>query len=407
MKPMSERVVVTGMNMISSLGLNLDESWKNMVQGKSGVGKITLFDPSGLDTRIAAELPAGFDDYSAEFIRKRLSKQMSRATRMALACTMPATQQANIQFDNINPSRIAVILSAINAKDYTDPDKEKNRILKGMTNAVSAWISLEYKITGPNYTIATACASSSYAIAQGYDLIKSGNADLVIAGGADSIIHYDEIKGFNDLYALSTKNDHPEKASAPFSLHRDGFVIGEGAGIVILESASSAKKRGAKILAEMLGHGLLSEAYNIMAPQPEGVGMAKTMEKALEHAGITKNEVDYINAHGTSTTQNDLFETLAIKKVFGNKAYQIPVSSTKSMVGHTIGAAGGIESVTTIKALQENTLPPTINLDSPDPELDLNYVPHTAKKHNINIAISNSFAFGGHNACLVYKKLAP
>jgi len=267
---------------------------------------------------------------------------------------------------------------------------------------MSAWISLEYGFEGPNYTVATACASSAYAIAFGYDLIRSGQADLVIAGGADSIINPEEIEGFNAIFALSTRKTEPEKASCPFSKNRDGFVIGEGAGVVILESESGAKKRGAKILAEMAGYGLSSEAYNIVSPKEEGEGMYKTMKKALLHAGISANDIHHINAHGTSTTLNDLYETLAIKKLFGDYAYQIPVVSSKSMIGHTIGAAGAIEAAIVIKSILEQKVHPTLNCQDADPELDLDYVRET-RQHRIGYALSNSFGFGGHNASLIFK----
>ncbi len=274
-----------------------------------------------------------------------------------------------------------------------------------MNNAMAAWISMEYKLLGPSYTISTACASSAYAIAATYDLIKTGKADLVIVGGADSIINPEEIEGFNELYALSVENELPEKASKPFSKNRDGFVIGEGAGMMILESEASAKARHANIYAELAGYGLTSEAFNIMAPMADGDGMAFTMETALKHAGININEVDYISAHGTSTTLNDSYEVKAIKKVFKENANSIPVSSQKSMIGHTVGAAGVIEGIVTIQSILNETITPTINLDEPDPELDLDFVPNKSRKHKIKVALSNSFAFGGHNATLIFRKV--
>ncbi|RLD31406.1 MAG: beta-ketoacyl-[acyl-carrier-protein] synthase family protein, partial [Bacteroidetes bacterium] len=303
-------------------------------------------------------------------------------------------------------SRVAVILGVVNAGNSSVEGKEptRNSILKGMNNAMSAWISMQYGLTGPSYTVATACSSSAYAIALGYDLIKSGKADMVITGGADSTINPEEIAGFNLLYALSTQNDEPEKASKPFSEDRDGFVIGEGAGIMILESETSAKKRKAKIYGELAGYGLTTEGYNIMAPKKDGEGMAETMEKALADSGVDKTEVDYISAHGTGTTLNDLYETMAVKRVFGKKAYDVPVSSQKSMIGHTVGAAGVIEGIVTVISIQNNFLTPTINLDQPDPDLDLDYVPNTGRKEELRVALSNSFAFGGHNATLVFRK---
>jgi 3-oxoacyl-[acyl-carrier-protein] synthase II len=279
----------------------------------------------------------------------------------------------------------------------------KNTILKSMSNSMSAWISLEYKLRGPNFSVTSACASSAYAIGIAFDMIRNGVADLVITGGADSIINREEIEGFNELYALSVNPD-PEKACCPFSRDRDGFVVGEGAGIMILESEESARRRGAKIYAELAGYAMTSEAYNIMAPMKDGLGISETLEAALHNAGVRHDEVDYINAHGTSTTLNDKYETMAIKKVFGERAYKIPVSSTKSMIGHTVGAAGVIEAVVTVMSMVNGIVTPTIHLDIPDPELDLDYIPNQSRPHEIRCALSNSFAFGGHNASLVFRK---
>jgi 3-oxoacyl-[acyl-carrier-protein] synthase II len=403
---MAGKVVVTGMNIISSLGLDLTSNWDNLVAGRSGVHKIRLFDASENVTRIAAEVPPEFEEYSKQYVKKRAGSQMTRVTRICFTCAKEAIIRSGINFDTFDRSRCGVILGVVNTgnssseKDTTP----QNSIFKSMTNAMSAWISLEYQLMGPNFVVNTACASSAYAIGFGYDMIRNGQADLVIVGGADSIINREEIAGFNALYALSEKNDPPEKASRPFSKDRDGFVIGEGAGILILESEESAKKRNATIFAEIAGYGISSEGYNIMAPMKDGEGMAFTMEKALKNARIRPEEIDYINAHGTSTELNDRYETLAIKKVFGEKSYHIPVSSSKSMIGHTIGAAGAIESIITILSIQNNIVTPTINLDIPDPDLDLDYVPNKARQKEIRIAMSNSFGFGGHNASLIFKK---
>ena len=269
---------------------------------------------------------------------------------------------------------------------------------------MSAWISMEYQLMGPNFVVNTACASSAYAIGLGFDMIRNGQSDIVIVGGADSIVNYEEIEGFNSLYALSVENEHPEKASKPFSKNRDGFVIGEGAGILILESETSAKKRNSTIFAEVAGYAMTSEGYNIMAPMKDGEGMAYTIEKAIQNAGIYKEEVNYINAHGTSTELNDRYETMAIKRVFGEHAYNIPVSSSKSMIGHTIGAAGAIEGIISVLSIKNSILTPTINLDEPDPDLDLDYIPNHSRNSDVNIALSNSFGFGGHNATIVFKK---
>ena len=403
---MSERVVITGMGMISSLGLTLAENWENLKAGKSGIREITLFNPGQLQTRIAGQLPDGFDDLSRQYIRKRQASQMTRVTRMCVTAARMAVTDAGLDFQAADRHRCGVIIGVVNTgnssveKDTT----QQNTVLKSMTNSMPAWISLDYQLTGPNFAVNTACASSAYAIAIGFDLIRSGTADIIIAGGADSIINPEEIAGFNAIYALSTSNDPPWKASKPFSRDRDGFVIGEGAGVIILESLEHALKRKAIPYAEVAGHALTSEGYNMMAPLTDGAGMALTMEKAIADSGIWKSDVDYINAHGTSTELNDRFETLAIKKVFGERAYQIPVSSTKSMIGHTIGAAGALEAITTVMALKHGIIPPTINYDNPDPDLDLDYVPNHSRERTLQVAISNSFGFGGHNATLVFKR---
>lgn len=405
MSEISKRVVITGINLITALGLELETSWENLVAGKSGTKKITLFDTSEHATKIAAELPPEFDDYAKNYCKKYLAKQMARSTKMCFVCTKEAVRNSNIDFEKFDRSRCGVIFGLVGT-GYSTQDMlrdSKNLIIKTMSNAMSAWVSIEYKLEGPSYTVAAACSSAAYSIANGYDLIKSNKCDLVIVGGGSSGVNPDEIRGFNDLFALSTRNDEPRKASRPFSIDRDGFVMGEGAGILILESEESARSRGAEIHAEMLGYALTTEAYNIISPHKDGVGMARTMELALKNAGVRKEEVDYINAHGTSTGLNDKYETMAVKRVFGELAYKIPVSSVKSMIGHTISAAGGVEAVITIMSMKNNIITPTINYN-PDPELDLDYVPDEACEKEISTAISNSFAFGGHNACLVFRK---
>lgn len=403
---MAEKVVVTGFNMLNALGLDWEESWKNIKEGKSGINKISLFDASENQTQIAAELPPEFTEKASSIIKKRLSKQMTRVTQMCYVCAVEAVEKHQIDLDAIDKLRAGVIIGVVNTGDSSTETgtNSKNLIIKRMNNSMSAWIGMRYNIEGPNFTTSSACSSSAYAIALGYDMIKSGRADLMIVGGADSIINKEEIEGFNELYAISLNNDSPEKASCPFSKNRDGFVIGEGAGIMILESEEHAKNRKAKIYAELADYAFTNESYNIMAPKPEGEGMANTMALALKNAKISPDKVNYINAHGTSTMLNDLYETQAIKKVFGDKAYKIPVSSTKSMIGHTIGAAGAIEGIITVLSIYDGVIPPTTNLDEPDPELDLDYVPNKSRKQNVNVALSNSFAFGGHNATLVFRK---
>ncbi|NQV02736.1 MAG: beta-ketoacyl-[acyl-carrier-protein] synthase family protein [Bacteroidia bacterium] len=403
---MAGKVVVTGMGIVSSLGLDLDTNWSNLVAGKSGIGYITLFDASNNQTRIAGEIPAAFEDHYKKHIRKRAASQMTRVTKMGIVAAKDAVNHAGIDFEEMDKTRCSVIMGVVNTGNSSveSDTTPQSTVFKSMTNALSAWVSLDYQLMGPNFAINTACASSAYALASGYDLIRNNQADIVIVGGADSIINKEEIEGFNALYALSVQNDPPEKASRPFAADRDGFVIGEGAGVIILESEESALRRSATIFAELAGYGLSSEGYNIMAPMKDGEGMAFTMNKALNSTGIALDEVNYINAHGTSTELNDRYETLAIKRVFGEHAANIPVSSSKSMLGHTIGAAGTIEGIITILSIYHDTITPTINLDHPDPDLDLDFVPHTSRNEEVRVALSNSFGFGGHNATLVFRK---
>ena len=403
---MSKEVVITGMGLISSLGLSLEENWKNIIAGKSGVKKITLFDASSLATRIAAEVPPEFEELSRHYIKKRAGSQMTRVTRMCMTAAKLAVADSGIDFEMEDRLRCSVIMGVVNTGNSSSEKDTtaQNTVFKTMTNSMPAWISLEYELMGPNYAVNTACASSAYAIAFGFEMIKNGQADIVIAGGADSIINFEEIQGFNALYALSTANDKPEEASKPFSKSRDGFVIGEGAGVLVLESKDHAIGRKAQIHAEIAGYALTSEGYNIMAPMKDGEGMAQTIDLAIRNAGISKEEVGYINAHGTSTELNDRYETMAIKRVFGDRAYQIPISSSKSMLGHTIGAAGAIEAIITAMSLKNGLLPPTINYHEPDPDLDLDYIPNFSRIADFRVALSNSFGFGGHNATLVLKK---
>jgi 3-oxoacyl-[acyl-carrier-protein] synthase II len=331
---------------------------------------------------------------------------MTRVTRMSLVAAKLAVAQSGLDFEKEDKTRCSVIMGVVNTGNSSveKDTSQQNTVFKSMTNSMPAWISLEYQLQGPAFAINTACASSAYAIAMGMQMIRNGSADIVIAGGADSIINPEEINGFNALYALSVANDTPEAASRPFTSKRDGFVIGEGAGVLILESEEHALKRNATIFGELAGYGITSEGYNIMAPMKDGEGMAAAMGKAIVDAGIEKDEVDYINAHGTSTELNDRYETMAIKNVFGKKAYEIPVSSSKSMIGHTIGAAGVIEGIITLLSIRNGMLTPTINYTDPDPDLDLDYVANTSRTKDIRVALSNSFGFGGHNATLVFRK---
>jgi 3-oxoacyl-[acyl-carrier-protein] synthase II len=405
---MTGKVVISGMGIVSSLGYDLETFWKNLSEGKSGVRKISLFDASSCATQIAAEVPHEFEEYSRLLVKKRAAGQMTRVTRMCLVAAKQAVTMSGLDFGKEDKTRCAVIMGVVNTGNSSveKDTSAQNTVFKSMTNSMPAWVSLDYQLLGPNFAINTACASSAYAVALGMQMIKNNTVDIVIAGGADSIINPEEINGFNALYALSVANDMPECASRPFTAKRDGFVIGEGAGVLILESEEHALKRNASIQCELAGYALTSEGYNIMAPMRDGEGMAATIEKAMQNAGVDKNEVDYINAHGTSTELNDRYETMAIKRVFGEQAYRIPVSSSKSMIGHTIGAAGAIEGIITVLSIKNNLLTPTINYTDPDPDLDLDYVPNVSREKKIRIALSNSFGFGGHNATLVFRKYA-
>jgi 3-oxoacyl-[acyl-carrier-protein] synthase II len=324
---------------------------------------------------------------------------------MAMVAANEAIKDSGIDFDKYDKVRIAVIMGVITTS-YNEMERElsdSSIIVKTMPNAPSAWISISYGLEGPNFNVSTACASSSYAIGLGHQMIKANMADIVIVGGADSHISPECIRGFNQILAMSTKNDTPQAASCPFSLNRDGFVMGEGAGVMVLESEKIAIARGAKVYGELAGYAITSEATDITAPKENGVGMAKTMRMALENAGVNIDEVDYINAHGTSTYLNDKYETMAIKECFGERAKQISVSSSKSMLGHSLAAAGVVEGIVTVMSVKNKILTPTINLNEKDPELDLDYVPNHSKERDVRVALSNSFGFGGHNATLVIK----
>ncbi|HQA04553.1 MAG TPA: beta-ketoacyl-ACP synthase II [Thermodesulfovibrio thiophilus] len=407
------RVVVTGMGMVSPLGLDLMSSWKAVIEGKSGVGYITHFDVSDYSVRIAAEVK-GFDP--SNYIELKEVKKMDRFIHFAVAATHMAFEDSMLKITPENAERTGIVIGSgmggLPAIEYY------HRILleKGwkrvspffipmvIVNLAAGQISIRYGIKGPTLAVTTACATGNHSIGEAFRMIQYGDADVIIAGGAEAVITPMAIAGFAVMRALSTRNDEPEKASRPFDLNRDGFVMGEGAGIIILEELEHAIKRGAKIYAELVGYGMSSDAYHITAPAPAGTGGASCMKMALNDAGISPEEVDYINAHGTGTKQGDELETQAIKTVFGEHAYKLSVSSTKSMTGHLLGAAGGVEAIFTILSIYEDIVPPTINLDNPDPECDLDYVPYKPRKKQVRYAMSNSFGFGGTNASLLFKK---
>lgn len=407
------RVVITGLGLITPLGIGVDASWKAFIEGRSGVGRITCFDASDLPVQIAAEVK-DFDP--SLYIEQKEIKKMDRFIHFAVAASTMAIDDSGLKITDENSERVGVIigsgiggLPAIEHYHRVYLEKGYRRITPFfipmlIINLASGQVSIRFGAKGPNSAVATACATGSHAIGDAFRIIQRGDADVMIAGGTESVITPLAIGGFAVMKALSSRNNEPERASRPFDADRDGFVMGEGAGVVVLESLESAKARGARIYAEVVGYGMTSDAYHITAPVPGGEGAATCMNLALKDAGVLPDVVDYINAHGTSTKYGDEIETAAIKKVFGDHAYRLAVSSTKSMTGHLLGAAGGVEAVVTVLSIYNNLIPPTINLDSPDPECDLDYVPNKARHRNINFALSNSFGFGGTNACLLFRK---
>lgn len=407
------RVVITGLGLITPLGIGVESSWKAFIEGRSGIGRITCFDASDLPVQIAGEVK-DFDP--SLYMEQKEIKKMDRFIHFALAASTMAIEDSGLKITDENAERVGVIigsgiggLPAIEHYHRVYIEKGYRRITPFfipmlIINLASGQVSIRFGAKGPNSAVATACATGSHAIGDAFRIIQRGDADVIIAGGTESVITPLAIGGFAVMKALSTRNNEPERASRPFDIDRDGFVMGEGAGIVVLESLDSAKARGARIYAEIIGYGMTSDAYHITAPAPGGEGAATCMSLALKDAGVLPDVVDYINAHGTSTKYGDEIETAAIKKVFGDHAYRLAVSSTKSMTGHLLGAAGGVEAVVTILSIYNDLIPPTINLDNPDPECDLDYVPHKARHRNIDFALSNSFGFGGTNACLLFRK---
>ncbi len=410
---MRRRVVVTGMGAVTPIGNTLEEYWEGLKEGRNGANLITRFDTSEFKTKFACEVK-DFD--ASKYIDKKALKRMDPFTHFALSTAIMAMEDSGINLDEVDKERFGVVYgSGIGGMD-TFETQMKNLYEGGprrispffipmmISDIAAGHISIYYGLKGPNYATTSACATSSHAIGDAFFLIQRGSADLIVCGGAEASITPMSIGGFNAARAISTWNDRYKEASRPFDKDRNGFVMGEGSGTLILEEYEHAKARGAKIYAEMVGVGFTGDAFHITAPAPEGEGAARSMREALRDAGIQPEEVDYINAHGTSTELNDKNETIAIKTVFGQHAYDIAVSSTKSMTGHLLGAAGAIESIATVLAIKNGIVPPTINLDEPSPECDLNYVPKKAVEREIKYAISNTFGFGGHNASLLFKK---
>ena len=408
------RVVITGIGVVSPLGCGNAKNWDALVNGRSGIGPITRFDASAMPVRIAGEVK----DFNPEdFIDKKEIKKMDLFIQYALAASQFAMEDSGLAVTEENAERVGVLVGA-GLGGLPTIERYHNAFLEGgykkispffipmlIINLAPGHISIRYGAKGPNISSVSACATATHSIGDAYHIIKRGDADAMIAGGTESTVTPLGIGGFAVMKALSDRNDNPQAASRPFEKNRDGFVMGEGAGIVIMEEYEGARKRGAKIYAEVAGYGLTGDAYHLTAPAPGGEGAARCMKMALANAGVNPEKVGYINAHGTSTPMNDLYETMAIKTVFGNHAVQVKISSTKSMTGHLLGAAGGIEAVYSCMAIDKGVIPPTINYEEPDPECDLDYTPNTACEARIEYAMSNNFGFGGTNASLLFKKV--
>ena len=418
------RVVVTGLGALTPLGNDVSQFWSALTQGKSGIGPITKFDASEKHdngeykfvTRIAGEV-RNFDEL--KYIDKKDARRLDLYLKYAVACSVMAVEDSGFDPARVESARFGVLIgsgiggiSSLLEAHTTLKEKGPDRVSPFfipmlIINMASGLVSMRFGAKGPNSAVVTACATGNHAIGDAFRLIQRGDADVMIAGGAEAIVVPLTIAGFCSMKAMSTRNDEPEKASRPFDAGRDGFVCGEGGGLVILESLEHARQRDARIYGEIVGYGMTGDAHHMTAPDPEGDGAARAMAAALRDGGIEPSTVGYINAHGTSTPYNDKFETLAIKRVFGEHARRLPVSSTKSMTGHLLGAAGGIEAIATTLALYHGVLPPTINQDKPDPDCDLDYVPNQARKQDVEVALSNAFGFGGTNATLAFRKYRP
>jgi len=412
--PSDRRIVITGMGVVTPLGWEVEEFWRRILAGECGIDRITAFDPSGFDSQIAGEVK-GFDP-SPAFPSPKELRRTDRFCQFAVYAAWKAIKDAGLEPDRLDLDRIGVYIgSGIGGLATTcqqhlvllerGPSKMSPYTIPMLiSNIASGLVAIYHNFRGPNYATCSACATSAHAVGEAWRAIKMADADVMVAGGAEATIIPIGLGGFCALRALSTRNDDPKHASRPFDAERDGFVMSEGAGVVVLEELEHARRRGAKIYCEVVGYGATADAYHVTAPEPEGRGAARCMRIALERAGIRPEEVDYINAHGTSTPLGDVAETKAIKSVFGEHAYKLMVSSIKGAVGHLLGAAGVVELIATALTVKTGAVPPTINLEKPDPECDLDYVPNTARQANVRIAINNSFGFGGQNACIVVKK---
>lgn len=410
------RVVVTGLGVVAPNGNNVQEYWENLVRGKGGAGRVTHFDADGFSSQVACEVK---NFKPEEYIDVKALRRMDTFVQYALASAVMAMNDAGLSVgdDGVDATRIGVIVGSGIGGIGVIEEQHAVLLQKGprrvtpllipmlISNMASGQLSIYFNAKGPNSCVVTACATAAHSIGDAYRVIERDDADVMIAGGTEAAITPLGFAGFCMMKALSTRNDDAEHASRPFDRERDGFVIGEGAGILILEEYERAKRRGADIYAEIVGYGITADAYHITAPDPDGDGSARAMKMAIDHAGLNPEDVDYINAHGTSTPLNDAAETIAIKKVFGDRAYKVAISATKSMTGHLLGAAGGVESVATILTVKNGVIHPTINYEYPDPECDLDYVPNEAREADVKVAITNSFAFGGQNATLAFKRV--
>ncbi len=410
---MKRRVVVTGLGMVTPVGNDVPTTWDALRRGVSGADQIQKFDTEKFDVKFACEVK----NFSAEdFLDRKEARRMGAFTHFAIAASDEAVRDSGLKIDESNAEMIGTYISS-GIGDFWAIEREHEKLLKSGPGRVSPFfivsaivnlaagnVSIRHGAKGPNSATATACSAGAHAIGDSFRIIERGDADAMICGGAESAITPMSVAGFASMRALSTRNDDPQHASRPFDATRNGFVIGEGAGLLILEELEFAKARGAKIYAEIVGYGMSGDAFHVTMPDETGSGAIRVMQKALKDAGILPEQIGYINAHGTSTPYNDKFETLAIKKVFGERAYKLPVSSTKSMTGHALGAAGGIEAVISIKSIVENQLMPTINYENPDPECDLDYIPNEPRNAEVEYVLSNSFGFGGTNACLIFKR---
>ena len=413
---MNRRVVVTGVGLVCGCGIGTDEVWKNLLAGKSGIGPITHFDASKFDCRIAGEVK-GFDPHL--WIEKKEIKKMGRFIQLAIAATDFAVKMAALEVTpEIAESTGVFISSGIGGFDVIE--REHSKFLQGgpgrispffipasIVNLASGFVSIRYGARGPNSATATACSASAHAIGDAMKIIQRCDAEVMIAGGAEAAITPMGVGGFAAMKALSTRNDEPARASRPFDAERDGFVVGEGSGVLVLESLEYAQRRGARIIAELVGYGMSGDAFHITQPAENGDGAYRVSMATLKDAKISAEQVDYVNAHGTSTPLGDVIETTALKRVFGERAKKVPISSTKSMTGHLLGGAGGLEAGISVLAIRDQILPPTINYENPDPECDLDYVPNHARKAELRYALSNSFGFGGTNASLLFKRWEP